>query len=98
MKTLLNYSYVKATENEGITSCIYRGTEVIRIDENKKLISLNTWWRYSTTTKKYMNRFVPAWIGIFQKNYERFVKLGDRIEKYQANEFEFNEYTVNIIR
>lgn len=101
MKTPINYSYVKATESDWITSCVYRGTEVIRVDNNNKTITLNTWWWYSTTTKKYMNKFLPLSIKVFQKDFSWYItdfRNKDSISyDYKKSILYINSYEITIL-
>lgn len=97
MKTLLNYSYVKATESDWIVSCIYRGTEVIRLDNNTNTITLKTNWWYSQTTRKYMNKFLPRQIQVSQKNFAWYIKYYEMITEYKKNTIGYNWWTINVI-
>jgi len=63
----INYSYVKVWDD----FANYRGTEVIRLEWNA--ITLNTWWRFARTTKKYMNMVLPVWYKVYCSKWDRYI-------------------------
>lgn len=81
-----------ATDRDGALVGYYRGTPVARLAGN--VVTLNTGGWKSKTTKVRMNQFSHDFtggrFGVYQKNYEWFVTVGDKTLPFEGNTLTFS--------